>query len=206
MILHPTEITGSKTDSRAIIIPKLLDRVYKRKCRSLSIIEIGTIRDTSVPNVHMMSDGYSTLYLTCWAANHLTEHEIISIDIETNTCKEYLTRYALDMYVHFIEEDSVLALDNLSGDPDYIADFIYFDGDNDPDVIISELCTAIPILDEGSIIAFDDFDLNAPAQKKGRILLPLLGELGIPYEMFNNRICYIDLTTDILTSLDEALV
>ncbi len=207
MTLHPTEITGARTDSRAIIIPKLLDRVYDRKHRPLNIIETGTIRNVTDPKRYMLGDGYSTLYSACWSANSGREHDIYSIDLHTQTCKDYLARYGLDSYVHFMEEDSVEALERMLtwDDKKFIADFIYFDSGNEATLTMRELHTALFLLEDGSIIAFDDFDLRATEQNKGRILLPLLDEAEIPYEIFNDRVCYIDLTNEILDVLETAL-
>ena len=208
MTLYPTQITGADTDSRAIIIPKLLNRILARKKQSLNIIETGTVRNISDPKRYMLGDGYSTLYMACWAANVGSEHGIYSIDLNTSVAKDYLTKYGLDCYIHFMEGDSVEALERIQTWDEnlFIADFIYFDSGNDPDLTIRELTAALGILDEGSIIAFDDFDLSSADQNKGKVLLPLLGELEIPFEMFNKRVCYVDLTVEILDALDKALL
>lgn len=163
-----------KPTRKAETLLEILSQYSKPK-----ILEIGCIRETAEPYVE--GDGYSTYFF----ADHVKENGgyFASVDVSTAVAQEVLGKHDLLEFVEFLEVDGGTYLKKMVAfTPDRLFDYIYLDGENDPQLTMEYFLTAINLVKQEGVIVLDDCDLTDPNQLKGRLVVPHLKTLAIPFE------------------------
>ncbi len=140
-----------------IILQRVLDEMYDGN--PLMIVETGTIRNTNV--VAEFSDGWSTLHIARWVAEHSTEGptdcEFHSVDLNANAIElahQMLEQEHLARFCTFHVQDSLKYLGSLTW-----VDFVLLDSCDGLQHGVDEFRLAASA--GASVIVMDDYQTKA---------------------------------------------
>ncbi|MEU5431571.1 class I SAM-dependent methyltransferase [Streptomyces olivoreticuli] len=149
---------------------------------ALDILETGCIRNSA--EEYRTGDGWSTLTF----ARHVAEHggSSTSIDLDTSSADQILTREGVRSHAALITGDSVTTLLALA-DQGATYDLVLLDSADDPTLIFNEYRITEPLVRVGGLLMVDDVKLhNDSYGSKGDAIVPRLKQEGIPFR-FDRR-------------------
>ena len=169
-------------NAKAQEIINSLNEVKESAVGSFFIIETGTIR--IVDDGYEQGDGHSTRYIAEWCRdNSEGNYILVSIDLSTKVCFDYLHSLDLGEYVHLIEGNSLTMLPIFGG-----IGFCYLDSANDHEQTLKEFLIVWDNMREHGIVMVDDCNLSSAELFKGDLLIPYLIANNIEFEQIGNQL------------------
>lgn len=151
------------SEPRGALLVNLLDKLLVCKSNTLRILEIGCIRSTEERYEH--GDGYSTLYLSRWAAKHEAEFTSVELNRYHIAAAREILCNAGCPEPKFICGHSLDVLGAWRGS----LDFAYLDGSGEQAENLEEFKLTLGIMSRPSIVAIDDCFGLPEAEIKGSL-------------------------------------
>lgn len=183
------------------ICVELIDALFHKVHRPMTIIETGTLRDPE-PEPGLEKEERSTLAIAQWIESTGLPHKFCSIDYSLqniNTSQQVLEAHGLRSRVAYFCDDSRIALSTKLLEK---VDFALLDSDTDPDVILGEYNSIREAMKDPGIIVIDDCFKQNIGVDKGKLVIPLAKK---DHEVFGLRkqamgIAYGRIAAEILRS------
>lgn len=155
----------------------------------LSLLEIGSIRVDN--DEYHDGDGHSTLYLGRFARKH--KLKFTTVDLDVTTCRQVIEREELADDVEVVQEEGTQYLFQQRSNT---RDFVYLDGPDDAEWTITAFVQAARVTKPTGLIALDDCEdmddvSHKPDAEKGRLLIPILQEMGVPIRRTGKKIVVV---------------
>lgn len=159
---------------------------------SCCVVEIGSIRNAT--KEYHDGDGHSTVYIA-QAAQRTPGLHFSTVDLEVEVCQKVIGEAGLGAYVDIVQSDGIEYLEHTWTEN---VDFLYLDGPDDADWTVKAFRESLRVMKKDGFVAFDDFeDIDDVDQKidaeKGRLLLPMLKNAGVPFHRLGKKVVVLSL-------------